>query len=90
MRPGDCDACGVFSPHRHSRSYAGGGDDRVLVCCDCSECDDPDCEGRPVVVCANCGSPSNDLPAKCTGHGADFVLGAHVLVEMADAPRRVA
>lgn len=43
--PGSCDLCGELTAERHLRAYAGGGEDRVAVCCDCNDCD-ADCERR--------------------------------------------
>jgi hypothetical protein len=85
---GYCNACDKYSPERHLRNYAGGGEDRLAICCDCNDCD-ADCDGRIIQVCANCGATSPEIPPRCSDARSEFVGGCHVLVDQQDAPRKI-
>lgn len=53
MKPGTCDSCRASVAHLHRMSVAGQ-EDCALVCRDCAECSDPDCDCR-FGACSRCG-----------------------------------
>lgn len=89
--PDECKVCGVeLGLGLNKVQKAVGLPDVRLGCAQFADFSGAEGDYSGDRVCANCGASADSLAPRCSGQGSDFLQQAHVLVDVADAARRIA